>query len=121
MSTTGWKWLTRAAVLGAVLSSPHAAWAQSVGLPGATGGGSQTGVATINNAPTFDPSAQAAALLIGNYRVPGAPPVDPTATYRVPTPGAGGGSSTTSTSAGSTTNTNTSTATTATASTTGSQ
>lgn len=117
MSTTGWKWLTRAAVLGAVLSSPHAAWAQSVGLPGTTGGSSQTSAATINNAPTFDPSAQAAALLIGNYRVPGAPPVDPTATYRVPTPGAGGGSSTTT----STTTTNTSTATTATASTTGSQ
>lgn len=118
MSTTGWKWLTWVAALGAVLASPHAAWAQSVGLPGATGGGSQTGAASINNAPTFDPSAQAAALLIGNYRVPGAPPVDPTATYRVPTPGAGGGTSTT-TSSGSTTNT--STATTATASTTGSQ
>ena len=118
MSTTGWKWLTLVAALGAVLASPHAAWAQSVGLPGATGGGSQTGAASINNAPTFDPSAQAAALLIGNYRVPGAPPVDPTATYRVPTPGAGGGTSTT-TSSGSTTNT--STATTATASTTGSQ
>lgn len=122
MSTRGWKCWGYAVTLGAVLSGPGAAWAQSAGFPGNTGGGSQSGGASINNAPTFDPAAQAAALLIGTYRVPGAPPVDPTATYRVPSPGAAGGSSTTSTaSSGTSTSTGATPATTATASTSGSQ
>jgi len=106
-------------LLGLALAGAAPAFAQSTGTGGfgttGTGGGSggttggqQTG--TLNNQPTFDPSLQAAALLLGNYRVPGAPPLEPAGTYRVPSPGGGRGSSTASTGGtASTTTTNVST------------
>jgi len=106
-------------LLGLALAGAAPAFAQSTGTGGfgttGTGGGSggttggqQTG--TLNNQPTFDPSLQAAALLLGNYRVPGAPPLEPAGTYRVPSPGGGSGSSTASTGGtASTTTTNVST------------
>jgi hypothetical protein len=73
-----------------------------------TGGGSSTqsgsGTVALNNAPNFDPAAAAAAALVGNYRVPGAAPVDPTGVYRVPIPDTSGGSAaTTTTTTGTTT------------------
>ena len=43
---------------------------------GSSGGSSTTGSVTLNNQPNFDPAAAAAAALVGNYRVPGAAPVN---------------------------------------------
>lgn len=111
----------RVLVLAAVLPA-GAAWAQSTAaggfsLPGSTGSSANsttstqaTGTATTG-AGAFDPALQAAARLFGLYRVPGAPPLDATGTYRVPTSGTGGGS------AGATTSSSTSVGTTTSAST----
>jgi len=104
-------------LLGLALAGAAPAFAQNSGGFGTTGttGGApgssstqQTG--TLNNQPTFDPSLQAAALLLGNYRVPGAPPLDPAGTYRAPSAGGGSGSSAASSGGtASTTTTNVST------------
>ncbi len=98
--------------LGLVLSG--AAWGQNFGQPGGAGSGQQS--VTLNNAPVYDASAQAAALLVGQYRVPGAGLVDPSGTYRVPAPATAGSSGTTSTSTSASTTTGGSTTTTTTSS-----
>jgi len=118
----------RVLVLAVVLPA-GAPWAQSTAaggfsLPGSSGSSSgssttstqATGTATTG-AGAFDPALQAAARLFGLYRVPGAPVLDATATYRVPTPDTSGGSAgaTTSTSATTTTAASTATAGSATA------
>jgi hypothetical protein len=113
MTTSHVRWWMLAALL-----SVGGAHAQSTGGPGAgTGGAAGTGTSggsasaqtgTAYNGPgAFDPVSQAAARLFGTYRVPGAPEIDPTATYRVPAPSGGGGST-----SSATTNTSTSTSTT---------
>jgi hypothetical protein len=123
-------------LVGAMLSV-GAARAQAPGTPGggSTGssgtGTSGTGTATggapgTSGGVTFDPAAAAAARLFGNYRVPGAAPLDTSGVYRVDTgssapPAGGGGSSAGSTGSTTTTaTTNTSTSGTATAGGTGS-
>ena len=98
----------RVLVLAAVLPL-GAAWAQSTGaggfsLPGSSGNGSSTSSTTqstgtaTTGAGAFDPAFQLAARLFGLYRVPGAPPLDATGTYRVPSPDTGGGSAAATTS-----------------------
>src|SRR5215472_3604046 len=82
-------------------------------------GSSQSNTASVNNQPTFDPAALAAARLLGTYRVPGSAAIDPTGAYRVPLPDTSGGASaatttaatpsTTTTSAATSTNTTTAT------------
>ncbi|MGZ6134267.1 MAG: hypothetical protein ACXWK9_07395 [Myxococcaceae bacterium] len=105
----------RVLVLAAVLPA-GAAWAQSTAaggfsLPGSSGssGSSTTSTQATGTATTgagaFDPAVQAAARLFGLYRVPGAPPLDATGTYRVPTPDTGGGSAGASTSSSASTGT----------------
>jgi hypothetical protein len=96
MKTSRGQWKAAGLLLGvAVLGGVSAARAQSVptGVGGTGGGTSTTGSVTLNNAPNFDPAAAAAAALVGNYRVPGAAPVDPTGVYRVPIPNTSGGAS----------------------------
>ncbi len=107
----------RVLVLAAVLPA-GAAWAQSTAaggfsLPGSSGNSGSSGTTTqgtstaTTGAGAFDPALQAAARLFGLYRVPGAPALDATGTYRVPTPDTGGGSAgaTTSSSASASTTT----------------
>jgi hypothetical protein len=89
------------------------------GSTGSTGSGSsqQGGATGSAGGVTFDPAAQAAARLFGVYRVPGAPPLDPSGVYRVDTgssappagSGGGGGSTGSSTSTSATTTTTTTT------------
>src|SRR5262245_60879531 len=88
MGTTRWLQAAAAVLLAGALASGGAR-AQSFGSTGAQGTGSgqntststgtgsssgsgQSTGAAINNAPTYDPAAQAAARLLGTYRVPGA-------------------------------------------------
>jgi hypothetical protein len=88
-----------------VVLGPAAGRAQSSGFPGSatstgapgsgssSGGGSQASSSATTGAGAFDPLSQLAARLFGTYRVPGAPVVDATGTYRVPSAGGGGDSS----------------------------
>ncbi len=112
----------RVLVLAAVLPA-GAAWAQSTAaggfsLPGSSGsnGSSTTSTQATGTASTgagaFDPAMQAAARLFGLYRVPGAPPLDATATYRVPAPDTSGGSAGATTSSSASTSSTTSVSTT---------
>jgi hypothetical protein len=118
MRTKRKQWATGGVLLASLL------WAGAVGAQNlgtgtqGTSGSSQGTSATVNNAPTFDPVAAAAARLLGTYRVPGAPLVDPTGAYRVPVPdtSGGAGSATTSAATPSTTTTSATTSTTTTAS-----
>jgi hypothetical protein len=125
MTTRRKQWMTGGLLLAAVLWA-GAAGAQnfgtgsqngSAGTTGSsTGSSSQSNTASVNNAPTFDPAAQAAARLLGTYRVPGSVQIDPTGAYRVPLPDTGGSASAATTTAAtpSTTTTSASTATTST-------
>ncbi|MGZ6098971.1 MAG: hypothetical protein ACXWLL_11285 [Myxococcaceae bacterium] len=112
----------RVLVLAAVLPA-GAAWAQSTAaggfsLPGSSGssGSSTTSTQATGTASTgagaFDPAMQAAARLFGLYRVPGAPALDATATYRVPAPDTSGGSAGATSSSASTSSTTTASTTT---------
>ena len=108
----------------AVVLPAGAAWAQSTAaggfsLPGSSGssGSSTTSTQATSTATTgagaFDPALQAVARLFGLYRVPGAPLLDPTATYRVPTPDTSGGSAAATTSSSASASTTTAASTTA--------
>ena len=74
-------------------------------------GSSQSNTASVNNQPTFDPAALAAARLLGTYRVPGSAAIDPTGAYRVPLPDTSGGASAATTTAATPSATTTSAAT----------
>jgi len=104
MTTKGRIFWTGATFLAVGLWVPVAR-AQSLGqqTPGSSGQ-----APTVNNAPTFDPASQAAARLLGTYRVPGSVQVDPTGTYRVPLPDTSGGSATTTSTAATPSTTTTS-------------
>ena len=122
MRTRRNRWTTGGLLLAAVLLS-GAARAQSFGTGNQSGsptggsnssnsGSSQSSTATVNNQPTFDPVAQAAARLLGTYRVPGSASIDPTGAYRVPIPDTSGGASAATTSAATPSTTSTSASTT---------
>ena len=104
MNTRRRMWKAAGLLLGVAMLGVPAARAQCVptGVQGTGSGGSSSGGVSLNNAPNFDPAAAAAAALVGNYRVPGAAPVDPTGLDRVPIPDTSGGSA-----AAATTNTTT--------------
>jgi len=97
MKTRRGQWKAAGLLLGAAVLGGSPAWAQnfttgSGSSSTSSGSGSSSGSVTLNNAPNFDPAAAAAAALVGNYRVPGAKPVDPVGVYRVPIPDTSGGS-----------------------------
>src|SRR5262249_41240883 len=98
MKTRRGQWKAAGLLLGAAVLGGGPGWAQNFTTGGgssstSSGSGSSTGGSvTLNNAPNFDPAAAAAAALVGNYRVPGARPVEPVGVYRVPIPDTSGGS-----------------------------
>src|SRR5262249_14674449 len=97
MKTRRGQWKAAGLLLGAAVLGGAPVWAQNFTTGGSSstssGSGSSTGGSvTLNNAPNFDPAAAAAAALVGNYRVPGARPVEPVGVYRVPIPDTSGGS-----------------------------